>query len=310
MRRRDFIATLCTGALASQGQVRAQSVVRPRVVGALWGGAERDPDGERLRGMVLQTVAGRGWQNGSNMRLVERWAAGDSVLIERHASELAALPCDVIYSGGLRTLTALQAKTSTIPIVYIGSTNFDYPIVGKQLTLLKTALPFLEDAAFVTPKDSLARDRYFAEFKAAGDKLNVKVSLHTHVDASGDDLIRLVGAIGRQPRAAAVFAPDNLALVQRVRLADAAIEARLPTMFAQSRSFTAAGGFMSYVADDAEIYRGAGDYIDRLLRGARISDLPVQTPRKFLLTVNLLTARKLNIVVPDLLLAIADEVIE
>jgi putative ABC transport system substrate-binding protein len=330
MKRREVIRLLGASVAAAWPlAVRAQQPERMRRVGVLMGLAEDDPETKaRLTGF-RQGLEKRGWSEGHNVRIDYRFApAGAQAQVL--AKELVALQPDAIFANGTPNVAALQRESSTIPIVFAGVADpigsgfiaslprpggnitgvmqYEASVTGKWLAMLKEIAPSLVRTAFVAnPKTAPFYDYYLREGKALGPSLGIDVVLSPFENAA--DIERAIESFARAPNGGLVVPPDITTIVHRDLIIALAARHRMPAVYTQ-RVFVAAGGLMSYGVDFADLFRQAASYVDRILRGDKPADLPVQAATKFETTVNLKTAKALGLTVPPGLLVAADEVIE
>jgi putative ABC transport system substrate-binding protein len=331
MRRREFIAGL--GAAASSAiwprAVRAQQPGRMRRVGVLIPFDENDPVAKDRLAWFTQGLAGLGWTEGRNVRLDVRYAAGNVGRMRNLAKELVDLQPDVIVVNGGVPTKAAQQQTRTIPIIFVqagdaianglvsniarpegnttGITNNFLSFGGKWLELLKEAAPRIAKVALVYNPE-LGFEAYFPSIDAAAAQHHV-TTIRTPVRNS-EEIERALDALAAEPNGGLVAVPPLFLDVERELMNRLAIRHRLPSIHSD-RSAIAEGGLMSYAPDTAELYRRGGlSYVDRILRGAKVSELPVQFPTKFELVINLKTAKAMGLEIPPLMLARADEVIE
>ena len=328
MRRREFIMLLSCAAAIRPLAARAQQPERVRRVGVLVGLAENDPEmKERIAGL-RQGLEKLGWVEGSNLRIDYRFApAGAQARLL--ARELIALQPDVILTQSTPATAAMQQETSTIPIVFasvadpIGSgfvaslsrpggnltglLQYEEGITGKWLAMLKQIAPNLTRAALVANPRTAAFDYFLQSAKAVAPSLAIDL-VPTPVDNAAD-IERAIETFAREPNGGLVLPPDTSTVVHRNLIIALAAQHRLPAVYA-TRVFVAAGGLMYYGTDFVDLSRQGASYVDRILRGAKPADLPVQTPTKFETVVNRKTAKALGLAVPPGLLIAADEVIE
>jgi putative tryptophan/tyrosine transport system substrate-binding protein len=328
MRRREFITILGCAAAIWPLAVRAQQSERVRRVGVLVGLAENDPEmKERLEGL-RQGLEKLGWAEGRNLRIDYRFApAGAQARLL--ARELIALQPDVILTQSTPATAAMQQETRTIPIVFAGVADpigsgfaaslsrpggnltgllqYEEGITGKWLAMLKEIAPNLTRAAFVANPRTSAFDYFLQSAKAVAPSLAIDL-VPTPVDNAAD-IERAIKAFAREPNGGMVLPPDTSTVVHRNLIISLAARHRLPAVYT-IRVFVAAGGLMSYGPDYVDLYRQSASYVDRILRGTKPADLPVQTPTKFETVVNRKTANALGLTVPPGLLIAADEVIE
>lgn len=328
MRRREFIMLLSCAAAIRPLAARAQQPERVRRVGVLVGLAENDPEmKERIAGL-RQGLEKLGWVEGSNLRIDYRFApAGAQARLL--ARELIALQPDVILTQSTPATAAMQQETRTIPIVFasvadpIGSgfvaslsrpggnltglLQYEEGITGKWLAMLKEIAPNLTRAALVANPRTAAFDYFLQSAKAVAPSLAIDL-VPTPVDNAAD-IERAIKTFAREPNGGLVLPPDTSTVVHRNLIIALAAQHRLPAVYAL-RVFVAAGGLMYYGTDFVDLSRQGASYVDRILRGAKPADLPVQTPTKFETVVNRKTAKALGLTVPPGLLIAADEVIE
>jgi putative tryptophan/tyrosine transport system substrate-binding protein len=333
MIRRDFIVGL--GALAPFPSVaRAQQNEQGRRIGWLIGGEEGDPqvqkDESAFRGALLRL----GWIEGRNLRVYVRFGGRDPTRIHEIATELVSLAPEVIVAGGGVATRELQQQTQTIPIVFTGGpepVNFGlmrniarpegnitgFPTVeastfGKWIELLKEAAPRLTRVCAVLHPQTLQLSRYFEAtltnyIEPTAARFGVQVvraTVRNSVEA-----VRAIDAFAVQPNGGVVVMPPPTNIAIQDTIIQLAAEHRLPTING-FRSLATAGGLMSYGSNSADYYHAAASYVDRLLRGVKVSELPVQFPTKYELVVNLKTAKAIGVTIPESLLLRADEVIE
>ena len=329
MKRREFI-TLLGGAAASWPlAARAQQSDRSRRVGVLMGFAEDDPEAKARLAAFRQGLEKRGWSEGRNVRIDTRFApAGAQAQVV--AKELVALQPDVILAHSTPVTAALQRESRTIPIVFavvadpIGSgfiaslprpggnitgvMQYEASVTGKWLAMLRELAPGLVRAAFVAnPKTATFYDYYVR----AGDAVAPSLGLEAVpiLVENTTDIERAIESFAGAPNGGLVFLPDVTTAVHRDFFIALAARHRLPAVY-WDRSLVAAGGLMSYGNDLVDAFRQAAAYVDRVLRGDKPADLPVQAATKFETTINLKTAKALGLTVPPGLLVAADEVIE
>jgi putative tryptophan/tyrosine transport system substrate-binding protein len=329
MRRRKFIALL-GGAAAWPLAVRAQQPERMRRIGVLMSYAESDGEGQALVAEFQKGLQKLGWAEGRNIRFDYRWAALDAELMQRFAKELTALQPDLIFSHNTPTTAAMLQQTRTIPIIFAvvadpvgsrfiesltrpggnvtGFINLEPTMAGKWLELLKEIAPRVNRAAFLfNPATTPYRDIYLNPFKAAARSLAVEAIAAPVHDRS--ELESVVAAQAREPNGGLIAMPDSFLNAHRVEVTSLAARYGLPAVYPY-RFFTEVGGLLSYGTDQPDNFRRAAVYADRILRGTKPNELPVQIPFKFDLVINLKTAKALGIEVPIFLQQRADEVIE
>jgi ABC-type uncharacterized transport system substrate-binding protein len=325
MRRRDFILAL-GGAATWPLAAHAQQPDKVRRIGVLMPLAETDQEAQTLVAVFVSGLREHGWQVGRNVSVDYRWAAGDAQRIRAFAQELAEQNPDLILARSSPVVTALMQQTKTIPLVFFqvvdpvgqgfvtslarpggnltGFTIFEPSIASKWLELLKQMAPSVERAALLyNPTTATFAERFFGSVSVgafAAEHLPIR-------DIS--QLERSVAEFSKRPNGSLVVLPDAFALTHRELIVALAARHRLPAIY-PFRYFATVGGLMSYGSDPAEAMRQAATYADRILRGSKPGDLPVQAPTKFELVLNLRTAKALGLQVPDRLLALAHEVIE
>jgi len=328
MKRRDFI-TLLGGAAASWPiAARAQPADRVRRIGVLLPAAADDPEYQTRIGAFLQELAQSGWSIGRNVGIDTRWAA-NAADIRRHAAELVALTPDVILATGGSTVEPLQQVTRSLPIVFVnvadpvgggfveslarpggnttGFTPYEYSISAKWLELLKQISPRLTRAAVLRDRASPDGIGQFAAMQGVAPSLGVVLNPVDVRDAG--EIERAITTLARTSNSGLVVTASGLAIRHRDLIVTLAARHDLPAVY-PFRFFVTGGGLMSYGPDSIEPYRRAAGYIDRILKGEKPADLPVQNPTKYELVINLKTAKALGLEVPPSLLARADEVIE
>jgi putative ABC transport system substrate-binding protein len=330
MGRREFI-TLLGGAAAWPAAGRAQQPDRIGRIGVLAALAEDDPEMTARLAGFRQGLQKRGWSEGRNVSIDIRFAPSPSAdQAQVLAKELIGLQPDVILAQGTPAVAALQRESRAIPIVFVGIIDpigsgfvvsmphpggnitglmlFEASVTGKWLAMLKEIAPRLERAAFViNPKTSPSYNYYLRAAQSLSPSLGIKVV--PSLVESAADIERTIKEFARAPNGGLLLPPDTNTYVHRDLIIGLAVQYGLPTI-AWSRVFVAAGGLMSYGVDFVDMNRQAASYVDRILRGDKPSDLPVQAATKFETIVNLKTAKALGLTVPPGLLVAADEVIE
>jgi putative ABC transport system substrate-binding protein len=330
MRRREFI-TLFGGAAAIWPlAARAQQSERMRRIGVLMGYAEGDLETKLRLAAFQQALERLGWSEGSNVRIDRRYSpAATTDQAQVVARELVTLQPDVILAQSTPITAALQRESHAIPIVFVtvsdpigsgfisnlarpggnltGLTLFEASISGKWLAMLKEIAPHLARVAFVINPKTSSFGHYQRQAEAMATALGIELMPGPVEDAA--DIERTIGFLAREPNGGMVFAPSTTTTVNRDLIIALAARHRLPAVYPW-RYFVAAGGLMSYGIDPVDEFRQAATYVDRILRGAKPADLPVQAPTKFETALNLKTAKVLGLTVPSTLLVAADEVIE
>jgi putative ABC transport system substrate-binding protein len=328
MTRRDFI-TLLGGAAAWPLAARAQQAAQVRRIGVLMPFAEDHPVGQARVAAFLQGLRQLGWTDGHNVRIDYRWSAGDSDNIHKFASELIALGPDVVMAFTSAAVTALRQATSTVPIVFavvadpVGAgyveslarpggnvTGFaaqEYAVGGKWMELLKEIVPHLTRVAVLRDSAIAAGPGQFGALQAVAPSFGVELRPLDLHDPSGIE--HGIAAFAKGPNNGLIVTGSPSATLHRNLIITLAARHKLPAIYYE-RSFADAGGLISYGPDFIDQCRRAAGYVDRILKGERPADLPVQAPTKYELVINLKTAKALGLQIPDKLLALADEVIE
>ena len=327
MRRREFIALLGGAAAAWPLAARAQPE-RVRRIGVLDVLAHNDPEGHARTAALLRTLQQLGWTDGRNVRIDHRWGANDPERIRGHAAELVALAPDVILAVGTLTVGPLLQATRTVPIVFVqvadpvgggfisslaqpggnatGFATFEYATSGKWPELLKEIEPRVTRAAVIRDPTRGPGIAQFAAIQAVAPSLGLEVS---PIDARhSPEIERAIAAFARTSNGGLIVTGGGTAL-HRDLIITIAARHRLPAVF-PFRFHVASGGLISYGPDTIDAFRRAGGYVDRILKGEKPADLPVQAPTKYELVINLKTAKALGLEVHPTLLARADEVIE
>jgi putative tryptophan/tyrosine transport system substrate-binding protein len=328
VKRREFIALLGGASVAWPLATRAQQPERMRRIGVLSGPAVDDQDNKVRLAVFHQRLQQLGWTDGHNVRIDHRFAAANLENYHKYAAELVALAPDVILAPGTSLSYMLQA-TRTIPIVFpiaadpvgsglveslsrpggnaTGFLLFEYDLSAKWLELLKEIVPGVTRAAVLRDPTAITGIGQFAVIQSVARSVSVEVSPLNLRDAGETE--RAVTAFARSSNGGLIVAASTLATVQRNLIIELAARYRLPAVYFE-RHFVASGGLISYGADQVDGYRRAAAYVDRILRGEKPADLPVQAPNKYELVVNLKTAKALGLDMPTTVLARADGVIE
>ena len=330
MRRREFIALLGSGVAAWPLVAHAQQSSRTRRIGVLMGLTESDPEGQSRIAAFRKTLQGLGWTEGRDLRTDYYWAGGDIDRTHALAKELVSSAPDVIVVNTPPGLSALRLETHTIPIIFVqvldasestvvlnparpesnvtGFTNFyEYAVSGKWLALLKEIAPSVSRVAILQNPNHPSWVGYQGSIAKTAPLLGVQpIPARVYTPA---DIDSVLDALAREPNGGLLVLPDTFTTVHRDRIVALADHHRLPAVY-PLRFFATGGGLMAYGADLVELLRLSASYVDRILRGARPSDLPVQSLTKFELVINLKTAKALGLDVPPTLVARADEVIE
>jgi putative ABC transport system substrate-binding protein len=328
VRRRAFI-TLLGGAAVWPLAARAQQGERMRRIGVLMNLGSDDAEGQARNAAFLQGLQEFGWTVGRNVRIEYRWGAGDAELFRRYASELVALAPDVILAGGGAVVPSLLQATRTVPIVFTGTpdpvgagfveslarpggnatgfTIYEYGISGKWLELLKEIAPHVTRAAVIRDPAIAAGLGQWGAIQSVAPSLGVELRPLGVRDAG--EIERAITAFAHSPNGGLIVTGSALAVVHRELITTLAARYRLPAVYTLPLMANA-GGLISYGPDSIDPYRRAAGYVDRILKGEKPADLPVQAPTKLKLVINLKTAKTLGLEVPSTLLATADEVIE
>jgi putative ABC transport system substrate-binding protein len=329
MIRRQFITLLGGAAAAWPLAARAQQPERMRRIGILLAATADDAEFQAWVGAFLQALALLGWTIGRNVRIDTRWATANAGEIRRHAAELAALAPDVILAHGASAVGPLLQATRTVPIVFpivsdpvaagfveslarpggnaTGFMSTEYSMGGKWLELLKQTAPGVTRVAVLRDATQDSGTSQFAAIQAVAPSLRVKVNPVNMRDAG--EIERAVTAFARSPGGGLIVAAGPAATRHRNLILTLAARHRLPAVYYE-RFFVAGGGLISYGLDFVDQYRRAAGYVDRILKGEKPADLPVQAPTKYELVINLKTAKALGLDVPASVLARADAVIE
>jgi ABC-type uncharacterized transport system substrate-binding protein len=330
LRRREFIMLLGGAAAASllAARARAQQAERMPRVGVLEGQAD-DPHIKSHHAVFRQALEQLGWSQGGNVRIDYRFAHGRAEQAQVFAKELVSLQPDVIFAAATPAAVALQRESRVIPIVFVGVSdpigagliasltrpggnltgvlNFEASIAGKWLAMLKEIVPRLTRTAFLANPNTTPYDYFLQAAAAAASSLAIEL-VPCPVE-NGADIERTIESFAHVPNGGLVVPPDVTTSAHRDLIIALAAQHRLPTVY-NDRVFVVSGGLMSYATNRGDMYRQAASYVDRILRGAKPADLPVQAPTKFETIVNLRTAKALGLTVPPGLLVAADEVIE
>jgi len=328
LRRREFVGALA-GATAWPLAVRAQQSDRVRRIGVLLADDENDPAVKPPRSAFVQTLAGLGWIPGRNVRMDLRSTGADANRIRALAQELVGLQPDIILAGGLPAIVALKRETQTIPIVFVagddaiatgivsrldrpsgnvtGFSGLEATLGGKWLELLSEIAPGLRRTVIMFNPDTAPASAFMPSFEAAARSLKVApIIAPVHSDVEVETAII---DLGREPGGGLVAVPDAWVVAHRAPIILAAAQNNIPAVYPNSVC-ARDGGLLSYGVDVVDILHRAASYVDRILRGEKPGDLPVQFPTKFEMAVNLKTAKALGLAVPRSILLRATEVIE
>jgi putative ABC transport system substrate-binding protein len=329
MRRRDFIKVIAGSATAWPLAARAEQGERMRRVGVLYPLPANDPQAQTRNAAFLQELQQLGWIVGHNVQIDYRWSGGNEDDTRKYAAELVALAPDVIFTSGSAGVGPLRRATHTVPIVFAlivdpvgsgyvdsmarpggnatGFASFDYSIGAKWLELLKEIAPSVTRAAVVRDPAITAGIGMWGAIQSVSPSVAIEVSPINVGDA--DEIGRALTAFAGSPNGGLILTGSSLAVAHRDLIIALAARYRLPAVYYDSY-FVAAGGLISYGSDNVEQYRLAASYVDRILKGEKPSDLPVQAPTRYELVINLKTAKGLGLSVPQSILARADKIIE
>jgi putative ABC transport system substrate-binding protein len=329
MKRREFITLLGGAAVAWPLAARAQQGDRIRRIGVLSALAEDDPESQARHAAFLQTLQQLGWTEGRNMRIDQRWGAGNAADTRKYAAELVALAPDIILTSGSGGTGQLLQTTRTVPIVFAivpdpvgsgfvsslsrpggnatGFMMFEYSLCGKWLELLKEIAPGVTRAAVLRDPAVTAGIGQFAVIQSVAPSMGVEVSPVNMSDAAGIE--SAVADFARSANGGLILTASALSGLHRNLIITLAAKHKLPAVYIE-RLYVAAGGLISYGPNYLDQFHRAAVYVDRILKGQKPADLPVQAPTKYELVINLKTAKALGLTVPPALLARADEVIE
>jgi len=328
MKRREFITALGGAAAAWPLTARAQQPGPMRRVGAL-AGIEDDGEGRARFASFQQGLQQLGWTHGRNVQIDYRFGGGDADNIRKHAAELAVLAPDVILAAGAAAAGPVLQATRTVPIVFVivpdpvgagfvdslarpggnatGFINFEYSVGAKWLELLKAVAPSVTRVAVLRDAFITAGTGQFGAIQSAAPSVGVEVSPVNVRDAG--EIERAVTAFAHSSNGGIIVTGSALAVVHRNLIIALAARHKLPAIYFE-RNFVASGGLVSYGPDYHDQFRRAASYVDRILKGEKPADLPVQAPTKYKLVINLKTAKAAGLTMPSTLLATADEVIE
>jgi putative tryptophan/tyrosine transport system substrate-binding protein len=330
MERRQFIALLGAAAAAWPMAARGQQSERMRRVAVLMGTAADDPESQRRLVALVQGLQQAGWTVGHNLQVDTRWASGDAARLRSHVAEMLALSPDIIVAGGRAAsiIPRVRQAGHDLPIVFVqavdpvgagyvaslarpggnatGFTQLEYTLSGKWLQLLKEVVPGMTRAAVLREAGGAGIGQW-AVLQAAASSPGVELSPINAGEPA--EIERAIAAFAREPNGGLIVVVSSWATVHRDLILALAVKHRLPTIYPY-RYFVANGGLISYGPDLIDQYRRAAGYVDRILKGEKPADLPVQAPTKYELVINLKTAKALGLDVPGTVLARADEVIE
>jgi putative ABC transport system substrate-binding protein len=329
VRRREFITLLGGAAAAWPLAAGAQQPERMRRIGMLMSLTPDDPDGRARSDAFLQGLQRSGWIDGRNIQIDHRWGGGDADNFRKYAAELVALNPDALLASGTVTVAPLLQATRKVPIVFVqvadpvgagfvnslarpggnvtGFALFEYGISGKWLELLKEVAPRVTRAAVIRDPDISSGTGQFGALQSVAPSFGMELSPINLRDVG--EIERAVAAFARSPNGGLIITTSAWSVVHRDLIITLAARHRLPAVYYR-RLFVTSGGLISYGPDIIDQHQRAAGYVDRILKGEKPADLPVQAPTKYELVINLKTARALGLEVPPMLLARADEVIE
>ena len=330
MKRREFITLLGGAAAAWPFAARAQQSDRMPRIGVLMNRPANNPEGQARLAAFQQALQQLGWSDGHNVRIDTRWGEDDIDLERKYAAELIALTPDVILASGTLSVAALRRINRTLPIVFVGVTDpvgagfvdslarpgdnvtgfmiYEYSFGGKRLELLKQIAPSVTRAAILRDPENSAGGAEFGAIQAAAQLLRMEVSpINSRSDAG--EIERAITAFARTPNGGLILLPNASVSIARDLIIKLAAQHKLPAVY-PFRYMVTGGGLVSLGPDVVDQCRSAAGYVDRVLKGGKPADMPVQAPTKYELVINLKTAKSLGLIVPPQIVARADEVIE
>ena len=331
MRRREFITLLGGAAVAWPYSARAQQTERMRRIGVLMSPRGDDLEAQTRASTLRKGLAELGWTEGHNINIDFRWSGGDAERARAYAAELVRLTPDVIIANSTMCLNAVRNETSTLPIVFVvagdpvgqgivsnlahpggnitGFTAFEFEIGSKWLEVAKIIAPDIRRIAFMFNPEAglLYADKFVQSIAGAAPARGVELIVNPVRDAA--EVERVIVRVGSESNSALIVNPDAFTTANRGIIISLAARHRLPAIYAY-RYFVVDGGLLSYGHETNDLYRRATVYVDRIFKGAKPADLPIQNPTKFELVINQRTTKALGLTIPDKLLALADEVIE
>lgn len=330
MRRREFVTLLGGTAAAWPFAARAQRASGTPKIGVLMAGAENTPENAPRIAAFRKALADLGWRDGDNVQIEYRWSAGKNELIQQYARELVALSPNVILANSTTVIAAFKKITTSIPVVFAlamdpvglghvqslshpggnftGFTFIDPELIGKWMELLRDVAPRLTQAGLLFNPSTMVGYRNFIREIQTAQKAG-EVSLKPLPVGTTEEMEAVINELARAQGSGLMIGPDPFNQVRLRQIAELAAKGRLPTISVY-RSFAADGGLMAYGPDTADVFRRSATYVDRILKGEKPADLPVQQPNKFEFVINLRTARALGLAIAPTLLATTDEVIE
>jgi putative ABC transport system substrate-binding protein len=329
MQRRKFLTLLGSTVAAAPLSARAQQTAQARRIGVMIALAENDPEAQENAAALRDGLEKLGWTEGRNIRIDYRWGIGDPARARIVVKELLALSPDLIMPATTQMLVAAKEAAGSVPIVFVnisdpigtgfvaslarpggnvtGFTNFEYAMGEKWLQTLKDIAPHVTRIAIVANPKNPNTALYLGAIEPAAKALGLQLAVTPVNDAA--EIERTIETYASEPNGGLLVMPDPLTITHRELIVALAARHRLPAAYPY-RFFATSGGLMAYGIDRVDLYRRAAVYVDRVLKGAKAGDLPIQQPTKFELTINLKTAKALSLTVPLPLLGRADEVIE
>ena len=329
MRRRDFIKVVAGSAVSWPLAALAQQADKKPLIAVLMNRAANDPEGQARLAAFLQGLQETGWSAGRNVSVEVRWGADNVELERKYAAELVALAPHVILAAGTLGVTAVQGVSRTLPIIFAAVTDpvgggfvdslarpggqatgfmiYEYSLAGKWVELLRQIAPNVTRAVVLRDPTNSSSFAIFGAIQAAAQPLGLQVTPVDPRDAG--EIERAIAAFARSTNGSVIVTPSAWVSIHRNLIISLVARHKLPAVY-PFRYMTTGGGLISYGADVTDSFRRAASYADRVLKGEKPADLPVQAPTKYELAINLKTAKALGLTVPQSLLALADEVIE
>ena len=329
MRRRDFFKVIAGSAVGWPHAARAQRPDAMRKIGMIMGFPESDPQARPRVNAFLAALQELGWNDGGNIKMEYRWAAGEADRIRAAAADLVAQAPDIIVANGSEVTSALKSYTRAIPIIFVqvsdpvglgvveslarpggnvtGLTHFEYSLSEKWLQLLKEIAPSVSWVVVLLNSSNPAANGHYRAIEAVARPLGVQTKLADVKDAA--EIEDAISSLTSEPNGGLIILPDNVTLIHRERIVAAAARHRLPAMYPY-RYFVAVGGLVCYGVDVTDLFKRAATYVDRVFKGTKPADLPVQGPIKFDWVINLKTAKALGLTIAPTVLARADEIID
>jgi putative ABC transport system substrate-binding protein len=330
MRRREFITVLGGAAVAWPLSLHAQQGARKRRIGILMGYAESDPETKSRIAAFRAGLAKRGWSEGHNLQIEFRFSAATESQQTALAKELLALHPEAVLAHTTTVVAAVQRESQETPVVFVGVSDpigsgfvtslarpnanltgvmqYEQGIVSKWLSMLKEIAPHIERVALVANPKTSPYNYFLSAARVAAPSLSMEI-VPSPIENSATDVERVIDALGRQPNIGMLLPADSTAVVRRDLIVALAAKYRLPAVYPFGY-FVPAGGLMAYGIDQNDMFRLAASYVDRILRGDKPAELPVQAPTRFETALNLKAAKALGLRVPSGLIVAADEVIE